>query len=703
MTAADTTTEPTTGPTTEPTIEPTADGPTTAEQSATGVLHTWRETPRTVKALLAGVVVNRLGAFIQVFLVLFLTNRGFSTTQAGFALGVYGAGTVAGVLLGGELTDRLGARRTILISMTGTAGLVLGVLYLHQYLVLLVAIAVVGAISQAYRPASSTLVAELTPKPRLTMTFAMYRLAFNIGSTAAPLIGAALIAVSYSLLFWGEAIAALGYAVIALVALPGRKSRPTEASGKAEHTPAVDRTSYVAVLADRRFMLFLVAMLINSSVYVQYLSTLPVAMRSAGLNTVWYGVMVALNGLIVITCELLVTRFTQRWPTRIVVLVGFVLLGSGMAVYSVPLGVGVFLTGTVVWSLAEIIGGPTMFSYPPTAAPEGLRGRYIGAASAMFGLGSAIGPIVGLALWDRIGTSVWWVLALAELVGLTAAWFGIQPSALKSAPDRDAESAAGRSARAWARDRWERVGRPPRVLAVVDRLIIDRAEVWRQVATRHGLRELVGQLLTVSTTSLAVYGAVVGAGGGFAQALSSAIKLPLLFLATLVICLPALYLFSRLLGVPLSLMQAAAAAMVAITIAALSALALAPVSLFFLVTVHSYPFTKVLNVAVLILASAVGLSLLTAGVVTLSASQPPTAPQSSVVEPADSATSIVRTPPVKVLLYCWVALFGLVGTQLGWTLRPFFGASGQPFSVFRQIDGTFFGDVLAAVARLFGA
>ncbi|HEX6871284.1 MAG TPA: MFS transporter, partial [Micromonosporaceae bacterium] len=131
-----------------------------------GILHTWRDAPTAAKALLAGVFVNRLGAFIQVFLVLFLTYRGFSSVQAGLALSLYGAGTVVGVLLGGELTDRLGSRRTILLSMSGSAVLVLAILYVTYYPALLVAVTVVGGVSQAFRPASAALLSELTPKHR---------------------------------------------------------------------------------------------------------------------------------------------------------------------------------------------------------------------------------------------------------------------------------------------------------------------------------------------------------------------------------------------------------------------------------------------------------------------------------------------------------------------------------------------------------
>ena len=101
--------------------------------SGAGILATLRESPRAVKALLVGIFVNRLGTFMQVFLVLFLTSRGFSELQAGFALGAFGVGSVLGVLLGGALADRLGVRRAIMLSMVGTGTFVLAVLYAHYY------------------------------------------------------------------------------------------------------------------------------------------------------------------------------------------------------------------------------------------------------------------------------------------------------------------------------------------------------------------------------------------------------------------------------------------------------------------------------------------------------------------------------------------------------------------------------------------
>ena len=100
----------------------------TAVPEDDGVWSTWKLSPAPVRAILLGVFVNRLGAFFQTFLVLFLTHRGFTKFEAGFALTAYGVGSMLGVLAGGALADRLGPRLATLLSMGGSAVMLLSVL-----------------------------------------------------------------------------------------------------------------------------------------------------------------------------------------------------------------------------------------------------------------------------------------------------------------------------------------------------------------------------------------------------------------------------------------------------------------------------------------------------------------------------------------------------------------------------------------------
>lgn len=273
---------------------------------------------------------------------------------------------------------------------------------------------------------------------------------------------------------------------------------------------------------------------------------------------------------------------------------------------------------------------------------------------------------------------------------------------------------------------------------MIERLLRDRDGIWQQIIEERDLKQLTGQMLISSALSLAVYGAVLGASNGALQAVSSFVKLPLLFLATLAICLPTLYLFNLVFGARLSVLQALTLIMVTITVTAVLTLAFAPISLFFLITAQSYAFFKLLNVAILVLTALVGLRFLTAGMRALNDHQqklavvqsaPPAVESAPPAEEAKAANgsggTAVLTAPVKplssigqrpapvppvrtdgstsmTLLYIWILLFGFVGTQLAWTLRPFFGSPNKPFELFRNVGGTFYADILETIGRLLG-
>lgn len=275
---------------------------------------------------------------------------------------------------------------------------------------------------------------------------------------------------------------------------------------------------------------------------------------------------------------------------------------------------------------------------------------------------------------------------------------------------------------------------------IIERILRDRAGIWDQIIAERDLPRLILRMLLTSVISLAAYGAVLGASNGWLQALVSTVKLPLLFLATLAICLPTLYLFNLVFGARLSVLQACALIMVAITVTAVLTFAFAPISLFFLITARSYAFFKLLNVAILALTALVGLRFLTSGmralneqvvvesmlgnqvVVTADVSQrelvsatvggAERAPTNGDARAAHQNRNVAKAeapqpaaghrPASMLLLYIWIVLFGFVGTQLAWTLRPFFGDPGKPFELFRDINGTFYSDILSTLGSLLG-
>jgi hypothetical protein len=191
--------------------------------------------------------------------------------------------------------------------------------------------------------------------------------------------------------------------------------------------------------------------------------------------------------------------------------------------------------------------------------------------------------------------------------------------------------------------------------------------------------------MTISLSSFcffAIYGIIVGSFHSPLQALASAIKLPALYLITLLVCLPTLYIFNVLFGAKQSIAQHFTYLLTAVAVIAVLLCGFAPVTLFFLITVNDYSFFLLLNVVIFALTGILGVSFL------YQIMKP--------VADSDTAQGIqVRTS----ILRFWLVLYGFVGSQLGWTLRPFFGSAGE-FVLFRAREGSFFSGVWNAIMNL---
>ncbi len=397
---------------------------TTTTPKDAGVFAVLRATPTPIRYLLGGVLLNQLGAFVQTFMVLYLTVRGFSAGQAGIVLASYSVGSVLGGLLGGELIHRIGPRATIVSSMVGSATLIgLAPFFGRPELLglLIVTLMLGGVVTQSYRPAAAVLLSELMPDEHRVMGFSMMRIALNTGAALSPLIAAALILVHWNLLLWFDAATALVYAIVALRLLPNVQVE--RAADERSGTCA----AYGVVLRDGRFWFFLASVLLGSVIYVQYTVALPLKINAEGLPTALYSaVLVTASGVLILS-ELKITSYVTRWPGHVAATAGTALMGLGVAGYGISGGSAIALLAcTVVFVFGIMINGPTMFAYPSTF-PWPVRARYISAHQSTFGLGMACGPLFGVVAWETLGNGVWWlcggfgvVAALCAYLGMTA-------------------------------------------------------------------------------------------------------------------------------------------------------------------------------------------------------------------------------------------------------------------------------------------
>jgi len=221
-------------------------------------------------------------------------------------------------------------------------------------------------------------------------------------------------------------------------------------------------------------------------------------------------------------------------------------------------------------------------------------------------------------------------------------------------------------------------------LAVVETILRNRYHFFIEIRDGIGLQEKLRAMLISSIAFMALYGAVLGSTHSLWQALSSAIKLPILFVATLIVCAPTLYFFNVLFGSDQSITQNIALILTAITVTAVILLSFAPITMFFLLTTSHYQFFKLLNVVIFAIAGVAGVVFLGQGM--------------RVVSGTEGEGRRAR----RWLLYLWIIVYAFVGSQMAWTLRPFIGAPSMEFELFRQLGGNFYTNIFASIGEILG-
>jgi hypothetical protein len=252
----------------------------------------------------------------------------------------------------------------------------------------------------------------------------------NLGFMIGPLVAAALATISWNLIFWVDATTSVMCAAVAVLLLPRAALAPTAPSaadpgsaGSAASAgsdgavgSAGGRSLYRSLASDRRYVVFLSAMVTNALVHVQLFAVLPLTLRDSGFPTVVYSMVITIGVIVMVTSELQVTKATQHWPAYRAGALGSLLLGIGLVGYGLPGGIVMIVAATVLNEVGQMIGGPTVFAWPAQAAPPGMEGRYLAGALAAFGIGQAVGPVLGVAAYQYLGHSFWWLCGAMGIV-----------------------------------------------------------------------------------------------------------------------------------------------------------------------------------------------------------------------------------------------------------------------------------------------
>jgi len=363
--------------------------------------------PRPFWVLWAGMLVNRAGSFVVPFLAIYLTQaRGLSAAQAGVVAALYGAGAAVASPLGGYLADHAGRRRTLIGALTcgGLGMIALG--FARDIAVIAPACFVVAMVGESYRPAMQAAVADLVPPAERPRAFGLVYWVINLGYSIGLTLGGALASASFTLLFVGDGLTSMAFAFLVWRAVP--ETRPAHNDAGPHPRPAGLVRGFMAPYRDRPFALFVLLSLLVLLVFMQHFTPLPLDMAAHGIPRATLGVVLALNGVLIVLVQPFAGPLLSRINRSYAIAAGAALVGLGFGVNALARGAPLFALGVVVWSLGEIAVLPIANAVVADVALPEMRGRYQGAYGLTFGLASFAAPLIGTTVLQHWGAPALW-------------------------------------------------------------------------------------------------------------------------------------------------------------------------------------------------------------------------------------------------------------------------------------------------------
>lgn len=224
------------------------------------------------------------------------------------------------------------------------------------------------------------------------------------------------------------------------------------------------------------------------------------------------------------------------------------------------------------------------------------------------------------------------------------------------------------------------------IFAIIPQFLKDPEEFFQSIQRGEALGRKALSLFISIVVFLALYGFVTGLSHSWLQGLSTAAKMPLLFLLTLAFTLPALYFFAlALLNIRFSVTQAGVVVLSGIGVTAFLLLGLSPITLFFVLTSSNYAFFQLLAVGCVAVSGFTGLYYILRGFTWV-----------------DKARALTSGTIGGSLLRVWIIVYGFVGAQMTWRISPLIGDPDVPFVLLRPSRDNFFVDVIKAFQQAFG-
>lgn len=360
--------------------------------------------------------INRAGTMVIPFLTIYLTvKKGFTLEEAGFILSLFGAGSVLGSFVGGWLTDRIGHYPvqfwTLILS--GFGFISLG--YAEHFWEFGIIIFVTSTIGDAFRPANQASVASYSHPDRRTRSFALMRLAVNLGMATGPALGGLLSqTLGYEWLFVMDGVTCMLAALcLRLFLRPKPVVEPVTDLAATKQKPSLPpRSAY----RDRLFIAFVALNLVFAIGFMQLFNALPVFLKTVyEFSEFQVGLLITFNGLLIVIMEMpLVAGLENRYSSLGIIAIGNILIALGYTCFTLGLSwIVIPIIFMLFLTMGEMLSLPFASAFALSRSGETNRGQYMGLYSMGFAVALIIAPIFGMYIAGHFGFEVLWgILAI---------------------------------------------------------------------------------------------------------------------------------------------------------------------------------------------------------------------------------------------------------------------------------------------------
>jgi predicted MFS family arabinose efflux permease len=367
-------------------------------------------------------LINRSGAMVVPFLTIYLTSQlGFTLTQAGFVMSVFGTGSLLGTLIGGKLTDRFGYYPVQFWTLLLSGVLFFFLMRAHSFPSMCLSVFVLSLVAEAFRPANMAAIRAYSKYENRTRSVTLMRLAINLGFVVGPAAGGFLAAtMGYSWIFIIDGLTCIAAAFLLILLLKNKPIHEEESNapaGSGKESP----------LQDRIYLMFLPTVVLTATAFMQLFSTVPVYLKTViGIDDGHIGLIMALSGIIIVLFEMPVIYALEKNENRLQ-LIGWGALLIGASYLVILLGgawAGVGFAYITVVTFGEIINFPFANSYAIDRTSPKNVGVYMSFYSMSFSLAFIIAPSLGMFMASHFGyEKLWLVCALLCAISFLCLYF----------------------------------------------------------------------------------------------------------------------------------------------------------------------------------------------------------------------------------------------------------------------------------------